>query len=210
MFTGLVSGIGTVTRVTPGRGSTSLGIESPLPADTLRPGDSVAVDGVCLTVARRVGRRFFADVVAETLSRSTLGELRPGQRVNLEPSLRVGDPLGGHLVSGHVDGTARVVAVVRQGNDWRLRVALPPALRRYVAEKGSIALHGVSLTVARRAAAYFEVALIPQTRSRTTLGELRAGDRVHVEVDLLARYLETLTGFPKGDAPARARRKGRT
>ncbi len=208
MFTGLVQGIGSVVATTPGRGSTKLSIDSPLPAGTMRPGDSVAVDGVCLTVVRRAGRKFVADVVAETLKRTTLGDLRAGDRVNLEPSLRVGDALGGHLVQGHVDATARVLAVVRRGDDWRVRVALSPGLRPYVAEKGSITLHGVSLTVSGLKRDRFEVALIPQTRSRTTLGELRPGDRVHVEVDLLARYLEAMAGA-RAATKSRARGKDR-
>lgn len=208
MFTGLVAGIGTVVAHVAGRGSTRIAIESPLPAAAMKLGDSVAVDGVCLTVARRERRRFHADVVAETLARTRLGELRPGDRVNLEPSLRVGDALGGHLVQGHVDATARVLEVVRRGNDWRVRISLPPDLRRYVALKGSIALHGVSLTVSALNASRFEVALIPQTRERTTLGGLRPGDGVHVEVDLLARYLEAMAGVRAG-AKSRPRGKDR-
>ena len=206
MFTGLVQGIGTVIGLVPGRGSARLCIDSPLPAASMKAGDSVAVDGVCLTVARRAGRRFFADVVAETLSRSTLGARRPGDAVNLEPSLRVGDPLGGHLVQGHVDATTRVLEIARRGDDWRVRLRLPAGLRRYVAEKGSIALHGVSLTVSRVARDRFEVALIPETRRRTTLGALRTGDAVHVEVDLLARYLEAMAGSL---APAAPRASGK-
>jgi riboflavin synthase len=151
---------------------------------------------VCLTVVERRGERFWADAVAETLSRSTLGRARPGQRVNLERALRLGARLGGHLVQGHVDATAPVVDVRRRGDDHRLRVALPPGLRRYAALKGSIALHGVSLTVAALGEDWLEVALVPETLGRTTLGDLRPGDPVNVEVDLVARYLERLAGYP--------------
>jgi len=146
--------------------------------------------------------------VAETLARTTLGKARAGRRVNLERALRLGDRVGGHLVQGHVDGTAKVLRVVRRGRDWRLRLGLPSPLTRYVAEKGSIAVHGVSLTVASLAAGSFEVALVPETVSRTTLGGLAPGDEVHVEVDLLARYLEKLMERTPADGfrrPARGR-----
>lgn len=200
MFTGIVETMGTVVRMTPGRGSSRLVVASTLPVAARRLGASVAVDGACLTVSRSAGTRFEADVVEETLSRTTLRALRPGTRVNLETPLRLGDPVGGHLVQGHVDAVARVIEVVREGNDRRLRVDLSPETKRYVSLKGSIALHGVSLTVSRVGAGWLEVALIPETRLRTTLGSARPGTLLNVEVDLLARYLETLTSGRAGSA----------
>ena len=192
MFTGLVECVGTVAKVTSGAGSTRIAVLSSLPVATMTEGESVAVDGVCLTVAERGGDRFHADVVEETLSRTTLGRIEAGARVNLERSLALGDRLGGHLVQGHVDGTAPVLQLSRRGDDCRLRVGLPPELSRFIALKGSVALSGVSLTIAALGEEWLEVALIPETLERTTLGDLGAGDRANVEVDLLARYLDRL------------------
>jgi riboflavin synthase len=203
MFTGLVEATGTIRELTPVSGGAKIGIEAPsLPAADLSTGESVAVDGVCLTVTRVSGRRFHADVVRETLSCTTLGRARPGHRVNLERSLQVGDRLGGHLVQGHVDAVARVVRLSRAGADVRLRVALAPEISPFVATKGSIALNGVSLTVAGLSGDAFEVALIPETLSRTNLGTIRAGDVLNVEVDLLARYLERLMHRERSVVPA--------
>jgi riboflavin synthase len=192
MFTGLVETIGHVVALVPGPRATRLTLATRLPLEGTEVGASVAVDGVCLTVAERKRERIVAEVVPETLARSTLGALRPREPVNLERALRVGDRLGGHWVAGHVDGTARVRSVRRQSADRRVTIELPRALRPYVASKGSIALDGVSLTVSARTAAAFEVVLVPHTLEHTTLGALRAGDRLNVEVDLIARYLETL------------------
>jgi riboflavin synthase len=192
LFTGLIEAVGKVVEVSPRRGATRLGIACPSLAVDLADGESVAVDGVCLTVVDRRRDRFQADVVAETLSRSTLGRLRPGRRVNLERSLRLGDRIGGHLVLGHVDGTVEVESVSRCGEDCRMRLRLPNDLARYVAYKGSVALQGVSLTVAASDPAAFEVALVPHTLKWTNLTDFRAGDRMNLEVDLLARYLEGL------------------
>jgi riboflavin synthase len=192
MFTGLVECMGTVREAHPRRGSTRLGIRSSLAREGAAEGDSVAVDGVCLTVARRAGEMLYADAVRETLSRTTLKDARVGWRVNLERSLRLGDRLGGHLVQGHVDTVARVTEVRRDGDDHRLQVALDRTIRHLVAEKGSVTLNGVSLTVSRLAGDTFEVVLIPETIARTNLGALRAGQSVNVEADLLARYLERL------------------
>jgi riboflavin synthase len=192
MFTGLIQDVGRIVEVSPRRGATQLGISTALPVADMVDGESVAVDGVCLTVVRRRGARFFVDAVAETLSVTTLARSRPGDKVNLERALRVGDRLGGHMVQGHVDAVVRVLEVSRRGGDWRLRVELSREISRYVARKGSVALHGVSLTVADLAADRFEVAVIPETLERTTLGAVRAGDRLNVEVDLLARYLERM------------------
>jgi len=201
LFTGLIETLGRVVELTPAGGSTRLGIASPLPLNEMSDGESVAVDGVCLTVSRREKDRFHADVIAETLTRTTLSALRRGQEVNLERAMRLGDRVGGHLVQGHVDDTARVREVLRRGDDVRVRLALPRDLRRFVAFKGSVTLQGVSLTVAGLDAAGFEVALIPETLNRTTLGRLKAGDRVNVEVDLVSRYLERLVHH-REDVPA--------
>ena len=169
-----------------------MAIETGFPVEAMRDGESVAVDGVCLTVARRSEKIFEADAVAETLKNTTLGALRAGDSVHLERALAVGDRLGGHLVQGHIDAVAKVVRLRCRGDDVRLTVTLPASLRGFVAKKGSIALHGVSLTVSAVTSRSFEVALIPETLARTNLGGLRAGDGVNVEVDLVARYLEAL------------------
>ena len=192
MFTGLIETLGRVKSVVPREGATRLTIATELPLASIKDGESIAVDGVCLTVARRVKGAFAADAVAETLARTTLGSLRAGDLVHLERSLALGERLGGHLVQGHVDAVARLQSVKRRGADVRLRVTLPSALRGLVAKKGSVALHGVSLTVSALSASGFEVALIPETLARTRLGALKAGDRLNVEADLIARYLESL------------------
>lgn len=167
---------------------------SGLGAGRLAVGDSVSVEGVCLTATRIEGggTRFGADVSIETLSKTTLGALVPGAKVNLEPALRAGDALGGHLVSGHVDGIGVLAAREPDARSWRFTFELPSALMRYVAPKGSICLNGVSLTVNAVMGDRFEVNLIPHTLEVTTLGQLVVGARVNVEVDLVARYLERL------------------
>lgn len=192
MFTGLIETVGVVTGSAPRRGSLRLTIRSSLPIARLSPGESIAVQGVCLTVAALSDHAFAADVIPETLARTTLGGVKRGARVNLERSLRLSDRLGGHLVQGHVDGTARVAGISRRGGEHRLEIHAPAALRPFLAPKGSVALDGVSLTVASVSGTRFEVALIPETLARTTLGDVAAGDRVNVEVDLLARYLDRL------------------
>jgi riboflavin synthase len=156
------------------------------------PGDSVAVSGACLTVVDPEAAAFEADVVNQTLSLTTLGDLAPGDRVNLEPALRTGEPLGGHIVQGHVDAVGELVAVEQDGVARRIRVRLPDRLERYAVEHGSITLAGVSLTVAGLAGDEVEVSLIPETLERTTLGGLAAGDRINVELDVIARYVERL------------------
>jgi riboflavin synthase len=207
MFTGLIESLGRVVRATPRAGSLRLAIRSGLPLADMRDGESVAVDGVCLTVARREGDLFEADAVPETLSRTTLAAVRPGDHVHLERALAVGDRLGGHLVQGHVDAVARVLGLARRSGDVRLTVALPAGLRGFVVEKGSIALHGVSLTVAAVRARSFTVALIPETVLRTTLGAVRPGVQLNVEVDVLARYLE---GLMRARGPASPGARSRT
>jgi riboflavin synthase len=188
MFTGLVADLGTVADVGATEHGARLRIETALGAE-LAPGDSVAVNGVCLTAVAPDAGSFEADVVAETLRRSSLGGLSAGERVNLELPLRAADRMGGHVVLGHVDGLGEVSRADESGE---LCVALDPALLRYVVEKGSIALDGVSLTVAAVDDRSLTVALIPETRRRTTLGAARPGTRVNVEVDVLAKHLEKL------------------
>jgi riboflavin synthase len=192
MFTGIVAAVGTVRSVKAARGGVRLVVGSArLGLKDVAVGDSIAVNGTCLTVVARKGRAFQADVSRATLSCTT--GFAPGQRVNLEKALRAADRLGGHLVSGHVDGAGIVVRAGAGGANRRLTVAVPKALAKYVARKGSIAVNGVSLTVNAVNGVEFEVNLIPHTLAASNLGDLRAGDRVNLEVDLLARYAERLT-----------------
>jgi riboflavin synthase alpha subunit len=169
-----------------------LQLSAPRTAAEAQPGDSVAIDGVCLTVVDVGGDTLAFDAVPETLERTTLGTLERGSRVNLEPALRAGDPLGGHYVQGHVDGTGRVRSVGAEGEGRRIWFDAPPDVLRYVALKGSIAVQGTSLTVADTDAAGFAVALIPHTLASTTLGALKPEDRVNLETDVLAKYVERL------------------
>ncbi len=161
----------------------------------LREGDSVSVEGACLTATALGEGWFAADVMNQTLSLTTLGELEDESTVNLEPALRAGDPLGGHIVQGHVDGVGEVVSVSEDGFARRVRVALPDGLERYAVEHGSITLAGVSLTVAGLDGSEIEVSLIPETLERTTLGAAESGKRLNVELDVVARYVERLLGF---------------
>ena len=193
MFTGIVQDIGEVRALEARGGDVRLAIGCrQLDLSRVALGDSICVQGCCLTVTERSGTSFAADVSRETLSVTTLGDLVVGSPVNLEPSLRAGDPLGGHLVSGHVDGVARVVAVTPEARSVRLRIEVPAQLARYIARKGSVAVDGVSLTVNEVEGPVFGVNIIPHTLSVTTLGTLGAGTRVNLEVDQVARYLERL------------------
>jgi riboflavin synthase len=187
MFTGLVAAKGTVRAVHDGR----LEVETPLGAH-LAAGDSVSVNGVCLTAMEPHVDGFAADVMPETLRRTSLGPLGPGAEVNLELPLRAGDRMGGHVVQGHVDGTGEVAATREEGNARVVRIAADPELLRYVVEKGSIAVDGVSLTVSAIDEEAFEVSLIPETLERTTLGTAARGRVVNLEVDVLAKYVEKL------------------
>jgi riboflavin synthase len=199
MFTGIVREIGAVDQVDRSSGGARLRIAAGL-ASELDPGDSVSVAGACLTVASRGDGAFEADVMNQTLTLTTLGDLEPGGRVNLEPALRAGESLGGHLVQGHVDATAEVVSARDDGIARRLEVRVPAPLRRYLVEHGSVTVDGVSLTVAALTNEGFEVSLIPETLERTTLGAAAAGGRVNLEVDQIARYVERLVrGCEKED-----------
>ena len=198
MFTGIVQEIGTVTRVelrSGAHGARDLRLEisfATIARDRLGLGDSICVGGVCLTVAERGPSSFIADVSAETLNVTTLGGKQAGARVNLEPALRAGDSLGGHWVSGHVDGVAEVLSTAADARSLRVELASPKELARYVARKGSVTLDGVSLTVNAVEGTRFSVNLIPHTLEVTTLGTLARGSRLNLEIDLLARYVERL------------------
>jgi riboflavin synthase len=194
MFTGIVEGTGTVaTLAAAADGSGArLEVEAPFLAGDLRPGESVAVNGCCLTVAEATADGFAADLVAETLRRTALGGLAAGDLVNLERPMVLGGRLGGHLVQGHVDGVARVLDRTAVGDGQEVRIELAPDLGRYVVEKGSVAVDGVSLTVAGVGPGWFAVALVPHTLEVTTLGRRRPGDPVQLEVDVVAKYVERL------------------
>jgi riboflavin synthase len=191
MFTGIVSELGEVESVETGDEGARIRIKAGL-ASELAEGDSVAVDGACLTATLASGGVFEADVMRQTLSLTTLGELAPSSRVNLELPLRPSDRMGGHIVQGHVDGTATVAGSEEDGFARRLRLELPDELLEYVVERGSIAIEGVSLTIAGLGDDWIEVSLIPETLERTTLGTLQLGDRVNVECDLVARYVQRM------------------
>ena len=192
MFTGIVRERGTVAAIDGDGDGVRLRIEAPETAAQAAIGDSVAINGVCLTVTERDGASLSFDAVPETLSRTALGRLAPGSAVNLEPALRAGEPLGGHYVQGHVDGVGTVRSIEPEGEGVRLAIEAPEALLRYCVEKGSIAVEGVSLTIAALRDDAFEIALIPHTLAETTLSALAPGDLVNLEADVLAKYVERL------------------
>ena len=191
MFTGIVKELGTVAQVERSEQGARLKLGASF-AGELADGDSVAVSGVCLTVTSHTVDAFTADVMNQSLELTSLGALEPGSQVNLEPALRAGDPLGGHIVQGHVDCTGEVVAVVPDGIASRLAISLPERYQRYFVEHGSVTVDGVSLTVATLSDDGFEVSLIPETLERTTLGNAKTGDTVNLEFDVIARYVERL------------------
>jgi riboflavin synthase len=193
MFTGIIVATGRVTSLTEKGGDLELGIDAAaLDLERVAIGDSVSVQGACLTVTRKQDACFYADVSRETMAKTTLGALKPGSKVNLEPSLRAGDALGGHWVSGHVDTVGKLRALVQDARSWRLEFELPAALMRFVAPKGSICVNGVSLTVNKVEGRRFDVNIIPHTLQVTTLGELEIDDGVNIEIDVIARYLDRL------------------
>jgi riboflavin synthase len=193
VFTGLVSDLGRITRVERSTDGVRLTVDCGLTSD-LRVGDSVAVNGVCLTAIAVAGGAFEADVMNETLQRSSLRDAAAGTEVNLELPLRASDRLGGHIVQGHVDGVGTVQELADDGFARRVRITAPDEVLRYVVEKGSVAVDGVSLTVAECDNASFTVSLIPETLQRTNLQQAQAGTRVNLEVDVLAKYVEKLVG----------------
>lgn len=192
MFTGLIEEVGTVARIDGGPEGARIGIGTSIVQDGLAIGDSVAVDGACLTAVTVSDEGFAVDCVAETLRRTSLGAKREGDGVNLERALRAGGRIGGHFMQGHVDGLVECRAIRQDGDGIRLDMRAEPPLLRYIVEKGSIALDGVSLTVASRAPDGFEIALIPHTIAETTLGADVAGRSLNLEVDVLAKYVEAL------------------
>jgi riboflavin synthase len=193
MFTGIVLAVGHLTSVRERGGDLELGIDAAgLESGRVGLGDSISVQGACLTVTRKQGACFFADVSRETMAKTTLGKLKAGSHVNLEPSLRAGDALGGHMVSGHVDALGVLLRLTEDARSRRMEFELPAQLMRFVAQKGSICINGVSLTVNRVEGLRFDVNIIPHTLKETTLGELRIDDEVNIEIDVVARYLERL------------------
>jgi riboflavin synthase len=195
MFTGLVETTGSILALTPGDGATRITVAAPSLTARLKTGDSIAVSGVCLTALDIEADRFSADLAAETLARTTLGHLREGSTINLELPTPAGSPLGGHVVQGHIDGTATLLALdaITPGaaeTDWRLRLQLPDALSRYVVSQGSITVEGISLTVASLVGNVVEIAIIPHTYAATSLHTLQPGSLVNIETDVLARYAE--------------------
>ncbi len=205
MFTGIISEVGEVARAAVSGAGGRIRIKGRETARALSPGDSVAVEGVCLTAAE-VGADFFeADVSAETATTTTLGELRVGAAANLELATPAGGRLGGHLVQGHVDGVGAVTAVTRSGDGYLLKFAVPPEISRYVVEKGPIAVAGISLTAVGVGDGAFGAAIIPYTYENTTFKHRRPGDRINVEVDLIAKYVERFLGSSSGRGLTRER-----
>ena len=190
MFTGLIQDIGKIQSVGRKGGGLSLLISTRGGLKSAKIGDSIAVDGVCLTIVQVSGRSFTVEVSPETIQRTTLSIAREGQPVNLETALKMSDPLGGHLVAGHVDGTGEIIEIVPEGNSRRYRFRVPREIGHYLIEKGSVAVDGISLTVAECGEEEFSVSVIPHTEAATTLGKKKAGDRVNVENDLIAKYVE--------------------
>jgi riboflavin synthase len=198
MFSGIVSALGRVRAIAEG----CIDVDSPGLGDELRRGDSVAVNGVCLTVAGLLPGGFTADVMPETIARTTLRGLRRGDDVNLEPALHLGDALGGHLLTGHVDAVATITALHEDGNARRITVAVPDHLTAFLAEKGSVAVDGISLTVVAVEDSRFTVSLIPHTLRSTIAGAWREGSAVNLEVDVIARYVERAVAVRTGVAQA--------
>ncbi len=192
MFTGIIEELGTVRSVRPGADSAVVQVEARVVTEGLKTGESVAVNGVCLTVVSFSQAGFTAEVMAETLRKSGLGELKAGDRVNLERALRLTDRLGGHMVSGHIDGVGVVESVVKEDIARVFKVRAPAEVLRYVIKKGSIAVDGISLTVSELTEDSFSVSIIPHTAGMTTLGFRKPGDKVNLEPDLIAKYVERL------------------
>ena len=201
MFTGLIQAVGRIAQIEKGEQDIRLRIETgKLPLEDVALGDSIATSGVCLTVTELPGDGYWADVSPETLSLTTLGTKGIGDSVNLETSLTLNTPLGGHLVSGHVDGVGQIETIIEDARFWRVKVAAPENLARYIAMKGSICVDGTSLTVNQVEGASFELTIIPQTWEETVFSEYEVGSPVNLEVDVIARYLERLSQFDQREA----------
>ena len=194
MFTGIITDIGTVTRVDDTRGDKRFEIQTAWDMTDVPMGASIACSGCCLTVVAKTKNSFTVDVSAESISKTNLGTWVEGTKINLESSLKFGDELGGHLVSGHVDGLATLVSVTPDGDSYRLKVRAPEQLKQFVAQKGSIALNGISLTVNEVDDDIFGINIIPHTWQVTTMGQIKAGDQINMEVDMLARYVARILG----------------
>ena len=202
MFTGIIQAVGTIAAMEPSGGDLRLRVATgKLSLDDVALGDSICTNGVCLTVTDLPGDGYWADVSVETLDFTTLGQMKPGAAVNLEKALTPESRLGGHIVSGHVDGVGEIVSAVEDARSWRVVVRAPDALARYIAHKGSICIDGTSLTVNAVNGAEFDLNIIPQTMAETVFGDYRPGTKVNLEVDVIARYLERLV---LGDAAATA------
>lgn len=201
MFTGLIQAVGRIAQIEKGEQDIRLRIDTgKLPLAEVALGDSIATSGVCLTVTELPGGGYWADVSPETLSLTSLGTKSIGDPVNLETSLTLNTPLGGHLVSGHVDGVGQIQEIIEDARFWRVKVAAPENLARYIAMKGSICVDGTSLTVNQVDGASFELTIIPQTWEETVFSEYEVGSRVNLEVDVIARYLERLSQFGQREA----------
>lgn len=192
MFTGIIEGTGRVKKIEKTAEGARLEVEVHFKLDDLNVGDSIAVNGVCLTATSRLGHTFWADLATETLRVTTLGLLQPGSAVNVERPLRVGDRVGGHFVQGHVDAVSKVLEIKDLSNTKEITIELSPQLSKYIVDKGSVTVDGVSLTVARSTDASFTVCVIPHTALQTTFHQLKAGDAVNLEVDILGKYVEKL------------------
>lgn len=203
MFTGIIQAKGQIGNIEPRNGDWRLTIQTgQLDMSDVQVGDSIATNGVCLTAIEIKDKTFVADVSAETLKVTTLGQFKVGTAVNLEKALRLQDRLGGHLVSGHVDGVGEVVSIRQEARSWRYELQAPVDIARYIAHKGSICINGVSLTVNEVEGTRFDVNIVPHTRSETTISEFQVGTKVNLEVDVLARYLERLLTAPKAEDQA--------
>lgn len=201
MFTGIIETVGRIERIERSGGDARMLIDTGnMDRSDIKLGDSIAVSGVCLTVVTLPGRGFRADVSGETLQHTTFGELDPGARVNLEKAVKAGAPLGGHIVSGHVDGVGLVTRFYQDARSWRLHIRVPEALSRYITRKGSVCVDGVSLTVNGVDGPEFDVNIVPHTLQQTTLGDFEVGRRVNLEVDVIARYLERLLAARAGES----------
>lgn len=192
MFTGIIEEVGKITAVIKGQRSSQLWVQGAVIIDDLKLGDSVAVNGVCLTVSQLRGNKWMADVMSETLNRSNLGDLKGGSAVNLERAMPANGRFGGHMVAGHIDGTGHIVQITKDDNAVIFEIKAPPKIRRYIIEKGSIAIDGISLTVIEITVDSFKVSIIPHTVKQTILGIKKPGDLVNLENDLVGKYIESL------------------